>query len=76
MNEPKFGTWTPTSEQLPERLKWVLATVKGTKKPRILCQHTERGLTYWHETNATIEYREVTAWMPLPEPYREAGEVE
>ena len=71
MSEPKFGKWIPTSERLPDRLTWVLATVKGTNKPRILCQNTEHGQTNWYSPDGMWEQRNVTAWMPLPKPYKE-----
>ena len=77
-SEPK---WIPVTERLPEYETDVLVTVEGWYKGKLIDRATDLA-TYWQhgsyidnfETlNDWIEYGEwkVTAWMPLPKPYRE-----
>lgn len=70
--------WTPVSEKPPEDCDPVLVTYKWSK--------TDREVTigeYWDDPSEICPEEEkgwgkdgdhVTAWMPLPEPYREDGE--
>ena len=72
--------WIPVSERLPEDCDPVLVTYKWSKtdrevaigeywgKPSEICPEEEKG---WGKDGD-----HVTAWMPLPEPYREDGEEE
>lgn len=71
--EPK---WIPCSERLPEKGEVVLIT---NGKGNVRCgqyrsEHDVRdGTHYWWWKGKTVET--VLAWMPLPKPYREDGEV-
>ena len=69
--EPKAG-WIPVGKKLPKDNDCVLATRDGTWELGICESGTWSYWTdsHWEETDM------VTAWMPLPEPYREDGEDE
>lgn len=65
---PSAQQWILCSERLPEYCKEVLAV---TSIGGIYVAKYEAFDTEWHET---VEYRRllgVSAWMPLPEPYKE-----
>ena len=67
--EPK---WIPVSERLPEENKTVIASTKYGVYPE--ARYTkEDGWEWAYESGADywVELEYVTAWMPLPEPYRE-----
>lgn len=72
--ERKTGEWIPCSERLPERYGNYLVSIEG-KEPDIgsINPNNPRGWTlcdangfYW----ANDKMLNVTAWMPLPEPYK------
>ena len=64
--EPK---WIPCSERLPENRLYVLVTYKYEYG---LIDH---GITWYGQAEEKWDTsREVIAWMPLPEPYREEGD--
>lgn len=67
--EPK---WIPCSERLPEDRIYVLVTFEYRYG---LIDH---GIAWYSsaENQWFPTRRNVTAWMPLPEPYREEGEQE
>ena len=74
------GEWIPVSERLPEEYKYVLVTVNEKHNKTIPdgvvmigCYTYEQGWIL----NGYIDLvnLNVTAWMPLPEPYK-AGEQE
>ena len=61
--------WIPCSERLPEHRLYVLVTYKYEYGL------IDNGITWYSETeNKWNTSREVIAWMPLPETYREEGE--
>lgn len=72
--QPKTG-WIPVSMRLPEENETVIASTKYGVYPEV--RYTEEygwewayeaGANYWKE----LEY--VTAWMPLPKPYKAESE--
>lgn len=62
------GGWIPVSERLPESRVYVLVTYEYQYG---LIDH---GISWYEDKRKEwMSTREVTAWMPLPEPYREEG---
>lgn len=61
--------WIPCKERLPEVGADVLFSVK---KGRYVSEGSLRTDGYWEEFrgNGTLPGRAVSAWMPLPEPYK------
>ena len=76
--EPKAGHWTPISEGLPEENKTVIASSEYGVYPE--ARYTkENGWEWAYETLTDYYWAElanVTAWMPLPKPYKEESEEE
>lgn len=57
--------WIPCSERLPEHRLYVLVTYKYEYGL------IDNGITWYSETeNKWNTFREVIAWMPLPDPYK------
>ena len=77
LQEPQVGGWIPVSERLPEDGYGVLVTVNGKHDNIIFLDALEtaeydgdfgwivKGHPKWTDPN-------VTAWQPLPEPYKES----
>lgn len=67
--------WIPASERLPEEDKLVLITVNGKYNNKILTLGYYSSIDGW-ALEAYPKWLEpnVTAWMPLPEPYKEENE--
>jgi len=61
--------WIPVSERLPEKNVWVLVTVEqnGKRFQEIMRRNIYNG--EWAD-NINFYTDEITAWMPLPEPYK------
>ena len=77
--QPKVDGWIPVSEELPEEYKYVLVTVNEKHNKTIPdsvvmigCYTYEQGWIL----NGYIDLvnLNVTAWMPLPEPYKEQND--
>ena len=69
--------WIPCSERLPKRDELVLVTYKTTDRIH-LCKYIDDGSgnPWWSYIDDCCAWNNVVlAWMPLPEPYREDGEV-
>lgn len=69
--------WIPLAERLPERNKSVLLCMKGRSSSGKCIQVGSLDHGFWsiqsyagYESLATYEFY-ITAWMPLPEPYKE-----
>jgi hypothetical protein len=69
--EPKTGHWIPVSERLPEDSELVLFSTKTDRvcEGRYFADNTDR---QWYAFRDEIFAwnNVVTAWMPLPEPYK------
>lgn len=67
------GEWIPVSERLPEKNVWVLVTVEQNDNRY---QEIMRRNVYTGEWTDNIDNYtdEITAWMPLPEPYKAESE--
>ena len=74
MSEQKIGTWIPTSERLPESNTSFIVTIT-TKVLTRVTMATRIGDEYF-EAGERLYFGAITAWMPLPEPYREDGAAE
>lgn len=61
---PSAQQWVPVTERLPEKHQYVLVTYKGLDGRRLVV------VTNWNP-NTWIESNSI-AWMPVPEPYKEA----
>jgi len=58
--------WIPVEERLPENDKPVLVTADWDHDDLEVCT-----AVYWHDTECWGNLEDyITAWMPLPEPYR------
>lgn len=64
-SSPKISEWIPCSERLPEADQMVLAT---EEEGVIFCTYE---YFYGYGYGFYPIHGNVTAWMPLPEPYRE-----
>ena len=62
--------WIPISERLPEKDGWYLVTVQGYETVTDVSLYSADG-SAWGDVSTK---QKVTAWMPLPKPYREGGE--
>ena len=71
--EPKFGTWIPVSERLPEIHQDVLLSLRSLDVEVGFRGSTE---PYYYCHGDYIEPQNVLAWQPLPEPYKEEGNCE
>lgn len=71
--EPKTGYWISVSERLPEDCELVLFSTKTDRvfEGRYFADNTDR---QWYAfRDETFAWNNVvTAWMPLPEPYKES----
>lgn len=67
------GEWIPVSERLPERNVWVLVSVEQSGK---CFQEIMRRNNYKEGWTDNIDFYtdEITAWQPLPEPYKSERE--
>ena len=79
LQEPQVGGWIPVTERLPEDGYGVLVTVNG-KHNNITFVNALEIAEYGNTEGWIIEgyldwiNPDVTAWMPLPEPYKESEE--
>ena len=78
-DQPQVGGWIPVSERLPEEGCGVLATVNGKHNNTTFIDALEIA-EYDSDEGWIIEgyldwiNPDVTAWQPLPEPYKEREE--
>ena len=69
LSEPKTG-WIPVSEKLPDKEKLVLVTDNDSIEFGKLICGLFGGLWLIWVDDCWTEAIKVTAWMPLPEPYK------
>lgn len=62
--------WIPCSERLPSESGWYLVTVQGYETVTDVSLYSADG-SAWGDVSTK---QKVTAWTPLPKPYREGGE--
>ena len=68
--------WTPVSEGLPKLDVDVLVTdIHGNRFVHTL-KHDSKDVTFYWEDDAGffVDFNDVIAWMPLPEPYKVESE--
>lgn len=71
------GKWIPCSERLPEKHKDVITTTKHDGFMGMYGTWMRTGfIDDYGEWNGECIGGKVTAWMPLPEPYREVTDEE
>lgn len=83
MRLPSEPRWIPVSEKLPEEGKKVLISIASDSydgewniQTTLIVSMARRDDRYnrvfWHDYNMNIIWNDkaVTAWMPLPEPYK------
>lgn len=66
-NVPSNESWIPVEERLPEDERMVLVTCQTKKGIRSTNRAYYDG-AFWHGSGSMSS---VTAWQPLPEPYKE-----
>lgn len=77
---PEFGRWIPVSDRLPEEAFGCLVTVMDyepstqTDFENIYPDFVGYDGHDWNDADGETIPLEVTAWMPLPESYRESEE--
>lgn len=68
---PIVNQWIPCSLRLPERSVEVLTYTEMVGLTEIQSlEQDKNGFMYWENQHGDIQDMTVTAWMPLPEPYR------
>lgn len=73
INMPSANQWIPCSERLPEEGKEVLVTI-WDRCEIAFYNCASDGLKEWEFNDFSLDgedFIDVTAWMPLPELYRE-----
>lgn len=63
-------TWIPVSERLPEENADILVAFVDREETRIIPVNYGRGTWFDCIFNATLDPLKITAWMPLPKPYK------
>lgn len=69
--------WIPLNERLPEDNTYVLVTVKvGKREPKVRSGYYYKDGHFHIDNGDSWEARdkELKAWMPLPQPYKEDSE--
>ena len=74
IEERPHGGWIPVKERLPEEDgKYIVCWCGDWGASICFAEYSKCG-KYWYERNGS-EYRGITAWMPLPKPYKRGDDV-
>lgn len=73
VEQPKAGEWIPVSERLPEES---LNSVIGWDQNYKRCCFVQYYNGEWSYPKYQYALPEITAWMPMPEPYKEGDQEE
>lgn len=71
LQEQKNHGWIPCSERLPDTGDMYLTTMKKVDNCKLSVYENYFSFSDGWESEEFIEYK-VIAWMPMPEPYKEA----
>ena len=74
-NQPKIGEWIPCSERLPEESGTYIVNAIENHIVHVTFAKWMPRIKRWN-LSGNRSYWKVTAWMPLPEPYRPEKESE
>ena len=66
--------WIPVSERLPNNISTVIVQVKEIEKPTFGWYGPINGWRLSDNVYEGVTEFSVTAWMPLPEPYKEQND--
>ena len=66
--------WIPVSERLPKNVSTVIVQVKECEKPTFGWYGPINGWRLSDNVYEGVTEFSVTAWMPLPEPYKEQND--
>lgn len=66
--------WIPCSERLPEKSEWHLAYTDNGNFDVIYFSKKHQKWNVFDESTEANHAIEVSAWMPLPEPYEKGGD--
>ena len=66
--------WIPVSERLPKNISTVIVQVKEIEKPTFGWYGPINGWRLSDNVYEGVTEFSVTAWMPLPEPYKEQND--
>ena len=69
-NQPTIGRWIPCSERLPKEGENVLVCLEN--KTYDIAFYSTKDCSWLSSLDEWCYSRSVIAWMPLPEPYKEA----
>lgn len=64
--QPKIGEWIPCSERMPDRSGYYLATLKVSSISFVSIKYFNNFCFRWED----IGNGKITAWQPLPEPWK------
>lgn len=73
--QPKIGEWIPCSEQFPEESETYIVNAIENHIVHVTFAKWMPRMKRWN-LSGNRSYWKVTAWMPLPEPYRPEKESE